>query len=102
MKLVPLYRKAVKQAQEEENKKEHPYEKGYPKITLFSPSCRVMLQFMVTSNLELDDKSDSYLLRKWLTDDTIGKLLKSCFVADPDGNHYSLTEDWLNLSGDYF
>ncbi len=26
MKLVPLYREVVKQVQEEENKKEHPYD----------------------------------------------------------------------------
>lgn len=102
MKLIPLYREAVKQAQEEENKKEHPYEKGYPKIILISPSCQVKLQFEVTPNLKLDDISDSYLLRKWLSSDVIGKLLKKCIIANSDGTRYILTEDWLNLSGDYF
>lgn len=99
MKLIPLYREAVKQAQEEENKKENPYEKGFRKITLISPSCQVKLQFVITPNLKIDDKSDLALLRELISDDAIYELIKKCIVADPDGEHYCLTEDWLNLSG---
>lgn len=97
MKLIPLYREVVKQVQEEENKKEHPYDKGYPKISLYSPSCRVILQFVVTPNLEPDDKTDDVLIRQWLKDKAFEKRFNECFVDVPGETYKKLTEDWILL-----
>lgn len=97
MKLVPLYREVVKLVQEEENKKEHPYDKGYPKIGLYSPSCRVILQFVVTPNLEPDDKTDDVLIRRWLKDKAFEKRFNECFVDVPGETYKKLTEDWVLL-----
>lgn len=97
MKLVSLYRKTVKKVQEEENKKEHPYEKGNIVIGLYSSRCRMLLRFIISPNLELDDKTDDVLIRQWLDDKAFEKRFNECFVDVPGESYKKLTEDWILL-----
>lgn len=97
MKLVSLYREAVKHVQEEENKKEHPYEKGNIVVGLYSSRCRMLLRFIVSPNLEPDDKTDDVLIRQWLKDKAFEKRFNECFVDVTGETYKKLTEDWILL-----
>lgn len=97
MKLVPLYREVVKLVQEEENKKEHPYEKGNIVVGLYSSRCRMLLRFIISPNLEPDDKTDDVLIRQWLKDKAFEKRFNECFVDVPGETYKKLTEDWVLL-----
>lgn len=97
MKLVPLYREVIKRVQEEENKKEHPYDKGNIVIGLYSFRCCMLLRFVVSPNLELDDKTDDVLIRQWLKKKSFENRFNKCFVDVPGETYKKLTEDWILL-----
>lgn len=97
MKLVPLYREVVKRIQEEENKKEHPYDKGNIVIGLYSSRCRMLLRFIISPNLEPDDKTDDVLIHQWLDDKAFEKRFNECFIDVPGETYKKLTEDWILL-----
>lgn len=57
----------------------------------------MLLRFIISPNLEPDDKTDDVLIRQWLDDKAFEKRFNECFVDVPGETYKKLTEDWILL-----